>query len=100
MALSKPRDWNTLEKIGTFIWQYDMPKLLIYGDSHMVRLEEWLNKPMVETDKFGPKPLDHKALEHIEFCAVGGTTFETIHSKVAESRCRRTKEGEEINGNT
>ncbi len=82
MAWSQPRDGDTLEKILTFIRSKEMPKLLLYGDSHITRLEDWLKKTVVLTDNYGPKPLDHKALKNVEFCAVGGTKFDTIHSKV------------------
>ena len=82
MVLSVRRDANTLEKIKNSILQYKMPKLLLYGDSHITRLEDWIKKPFVATDMYGPKLLDQKAMKNIEFCAVGGTKFDTIHSKV------------------
>ena len=82
MALSVPRDANTLMKIKNFILRCRMPKLLLYGDSHITRLEDWTKKPVVFTDMYGPKPLDQRALKNIEFCAVGGTKFSTVHSKV------------------
>ena len=82
MALSVPRDANTLEKIKYFVLCYNMPKLLLYGDSHITRLEDWIKKAFVATDMFEPKLLDHKAMKGIEFCAVGGTKFDTVHAKV------------------
>ena len=56
--------------------------MLLYGDSHIVRLEEWVDQRYNVENIYGPTPLDHIALSNIELCAVGGTRFNTIHEKV------------------
>ena len=65
------------------ILKYDMPSILAYGDSHMVRLEEWLMLKYDPDNIYGPTPLDQRALSEVVFCAVGGTTFDTVHKKVS-----------------
>ena len=84
MAHSKPQNQTRLENLRDPILRYrhNMPKMLLYGDSHIVRLEEWINQPYKKSNIFGPTPLDHIALNNIEVCAVGGTRFDTVHEKV------------------
>ena len=84
MAFNKPQNQTRIENLREPIlrYQHSMPKMLLYGDSHIVRLEEWIKQPYVKSNIFDPTPLDHIALSNIEVCAVGGTRFDSVHEKV------------------
>ena len=72
-----------------------MPKVLLYGDSMITHLETWAklsknnkeNKPL-KNKKFKlklispPTDLDDKALSKSQYCAVGGSRFDTVHDRV------------------
>ena len=88
MALSKHRDQSCISNMKESILKYEMPEVLMYGDSHIVRMEEWLYIPYDPDNIYGPTPLDDRAMENLEFCAVGGTT--TYTRKFVELTSRST----------
>ena len=75
-------DGFPLQRIRRFIWPNEIPDALIYGDSHMCRLADWLNQPKLERIDNLPTPLDRRVLSKAKFCAVGGSTFATVHDRV------------------
>ena len=82
MSFSKMLDQSIISNIKHQIIRYNMPSILLYGDSHIERLEDWIKLPYNPNNLDGPTPIDHKALSRAEWCAFGATTFETVHKKL------------------
>ena len=59
-----------------------MPHMLLYGASHLTRLETWLGLTRDPEDETKPTALDGRALSKARYCAVGGSKFSTIHERV------------------
>ena len=100
MAHSKPQSQTRIENLRAPIMKYKhiMPKMLLYGDSHIVRLEEWINQPYKKSNIFGPTPLDHVALSNIEVCAVEVPASTRYMKKCVEWGFRLTKNARETSG--
>ena len=54
------------------IWSYPMPTIILYGDSHITHLQEWINISILSKVDYKPTPLDKRAVKEAHFCAVGG----------------------------
>ena len=79
MACAYDDDGQSLEKVKRFIKKKDLPTVLMYGDSFLTHLQQWLKKDGFYT---GPRYLDYKVTRRTHFVAVGGSNFANVHSRV------------------
>ena len=71
-----------LQKIEKVVVPSRIPRLLLYGDSHITRLERWRNQLNIHIMPNQPTDLDRLIMSKAEFCAVGGSRYDTIHDRV------------------
>ena len=82
MAEVNERDGRSIFRLRKHLWKYEMPRMLLYGASHLTRLETWMGLQRDPEDASRPTALDGRALSRARYCAVGGSKFSTIHDRV------------------
>ena len=82
MGSNKERGGQLIFRLRQFMWWYKMPVVLLYGASHIIRLQDWL--AMGKDSRYPLKLtyIDTRAFSNATFCAVGGSRFATIHQRV------------------